>query len=191
MRQQIGIDFRKKLMCYPGPLPLLFHPPVDLCVPPRFLGVLVLAPGNESRIPLLMRVRSVRGGGVVLLTKVSVCCAGCRARCVQRRRVKPVTRSPTRRCELHGPAAILVFAAAIRRLAITDPTARWSWGLLLQRGGLLTGCMVWWLRLEWGWHRQRALLSYEESVTMYWQKGVITKELSMYDANSAVEDGSG
>ena len=141
-----------------------------------------------------MRVRSVRGGGVVLLTKVSVCCAGCRARCAQRRRVKPVTRSLTWRGELRevgtGPAAIPAFAAAIRRLAITDPTARWSWGLLLQRGGLLTGCIVWWLRLEWGWHRQRAPLSYEESVTMYWQKGVITKELSMYGATSAVEDGN-
>jgi hypothetical protein len=30
MRQQIGIDFRKKLMCYPVPLLLLCHPPVDL-----------------------------------------------------------------------------------------------------------------------------------------------------------------
>ena len=164
------------------PLRLLFHLPVDLCPrPPRFLGVPpILAPGSESRIPLLMSVKECSGVGC-RVTYTGVLCAVPRAGTgAKRRRAKPVT-----------------LVGEVSRMGEWESCAPYSdpWsgdhrpagcGFAAARRGFLAGCMAWWLRLECGWrHCLRAPPDCKESVTMYWQgvgRGCNYKgEPSVYD----------
>ena len=119
--------------------------------PPRFLGVPVLAPGSESGIPLLMSVKKCNGKGC-RVTYTGLLCTVSRAGAgAKRRRAKPVS-----------------LVGEVSRTGGWDSCAPCSdpWtgdhrptgcGFAAARREFLAGWMAWWLRLEWGWHCQRAL----------------------------------